>query len=136
MQQTRLDMQRPGTPNVQFYPFFIIYTLQNMIKQTHCIPAWHVCDSANDCPDKSDEKDCPDLSEKSANPNEAQESGGRKTKSVLGQTQFRCLTPEIKTELKIIDSVGETIEAEAQEQIKKEKQKTGVQVQLIIFKLF
>ena len=35
---------------------------------------------------------------------------------------------KIKTELHVLDTVGESIEAEAQEQIKKEKQKTGVQV--------
>jgi len=51
----------------------IIELIIEQNQQTHCIPAWHVCDSANDCPDKSDEQDCPDLSEKSANPNEAQE---------------------------------------------------------------
>jgi len=67
-----------------------------------CIPAWHVCDRAPDCPDKSDELECPDLNAKIEN------------------------APE--TELHVLNTVGESIQAEAQEQIKKEKQKTGVQI--------
>ena len=38
----------------------------------------------------------------------------------------------VKTELHVLNTVGESIQAEAQEQIKKEKQKTGVQVKIFM----
>jgi hypothetical protein len=31
----------------------------SIYNSVNCVPAWHVCDSAPDCPDESDEKDCP-----------------------------------------------------------------------------
>lgn len=39
-----------------------------------CIPAWHVCDRAPDCPDKSDELECPDLNAKIENAPEESDS--------------------------------------------------------------
>lgn len=61
-----------------------------------------MCDATPDCPDNSDELNCP--------------QDNIETKAA----------PE--TELHVLDTVGESIEADAQEKIKLEKQKTGVQI--------
>jgi len=69
--------------------------------QVDCIPAWHVCDASPDCPDGSDERECPtDIDQ----------------------------NPDPQAELHVLKDVGESVEEKAQEEIKNEKKKTGIQV--------